>query len=329
MSCPNSGLVTSRGRGKLHGDLGHHTTGPRREHGDPVGEKGGLLHVVGHQQHGARLVGERVRKPALHRRARERVEAPEGLVEEEHGAAGQERAQEGHALAHPAGQLGRAGALELREAEALEQRLGAAARLGARHALALQRERGVREGVPPREQEVALRHVGARGPAPRGVGGAQQGHAAGVRLLEAGHELQQRGLAAARRTDNGHQLVLPDGQVDSLEGGDPGVPPRHVPERKRLRHRSLDLSLHRSLRGHYPTGSKGQRRGPWRYLSPLPRAPLACAASLSRRRRAVRPARSRTPRAAWWSSTRRRRRRRARRPTSRNRRSSSRAAAPG
>ena len=62
--------------GELHRDLRHHAAGPRREHRDPVGEERGLLHVVGHEQHGARLVGERVGQPALHRRAGERVERP-------------------------------------------------------------------------------------------------------------------------------------------------------------------------------------------------------------------------------------------------------------
>ena len=42
----------------------------------------------------------------------------------------------------------------------------------------------------------------------------------------------------------------------------------------RLLCRSLELRRHRSLRGHYPTGSKGQRRFPGRYLSRPPPAPL-------------------------------------------------------
>src|SRR6185295_16463382 len=37
--------------------------------------------------------------------------------------------------------------------------------------------------------------------------------------------------------------------------------------------RSLAIECRCSLRGHYPTGSKGQRRDRWRYLSRLARQP--------------------------------------------------------
>ena len=94
-----------------------------------------------------------------------------------------------------------------------------------------------------------------------------------VRLLEPGHQLEQRRLAAAGRAHDGQHLVRSHAQLDALEGRNPWVPARDVRERKRLRRGSLGLGLHRSLRRHYPTGSKGQRRSPRRYLSPRPRAP--------------------------------------------------------
>ena len=143
-------------------ELRDHAARPRRQHRHAVGEQDRLLHVVGHQQHRARLGGERVRQPLLHRCPRDRVERPERLVEEQHRAAGEERAQERHALAHPAGQLGRAGALELGEPEALEQRLRTLARGRLGGPLAFERQRGVPERVAPGQQEVALGHVGGR-----------------------------------------------------------------------------------------------------------------------------------------------------------------------
>ena len=150
---------------------------------------------MGDQQDRARLSGERIGKPLLKVGARDRVERAEGLVEQQHGAAGQQRAQERHALAHAAGQLGWADALELREAEALEQRGGAAARLRARHALALERERGVAERVAPGKQQVLLGHVGARIAPPGRFGGPEHVDRPLVRLLQAGDELEQRRLA--------------------------------------------------------------------------------------------------------------------------------------
>ena len=89
-----------------------------------------------------------------------------------------------------------------------------------------------------------------------------------------GDQLQQRRLAAAGRAHDGDHLVPPDAQVDPLERRDAPVAACDARKMKRLLYGSLCLGLHRSLRGHYPTGSKGQRRCPRRYLSPRPRAPL-------------------------------------------------------
>ena len=187
------------------------------------------------------------------------------------------------------------------------------------------------ERVAPRQQEVALGHVGAAPGAPR-----RRWRPARSRCRHPAPAGRPPARAAwTCRSRRGRRQPPPrparTREVDALEGGDRcGVPPRHIPERKRLRHGSLGLSLHRSLRGHYPTGSKGQRRASLGAISARSREPPWLGrASLSRRRRAVRPGRSRTPRAASWSSTRRRRRRTARRRTSPSRRSSSRAAARG
>ena len=72
-------------------------------------------------------------------------------------------------------------------------------------------------------------------------------------------------------------------EVDARERRQRPVAPGDLPKRKRLRHGSLCLCPHRSLRGHYPTGSKGQRRAmsvvEGAISARCPRAPLA----LSRR----------------------------------------------
>ena len=208
LTAPKPAPVTSRGRGRSTSISATTLTGSRRQHRHAVGEEDRLLDVVRHEQDRARLLGERVGEPALHRRARDRVERAERLVEQQHLAAGEERAEERHPLAHAARELGRARVLELGEAEALEERLGAPARLRARHALALEREGGVRERVAPGEEKVALRHVGAGGAPLGGARRAADGDDALVRLLEARHQLEQRGLAAAGRSDDGEHLVL-------------------------------------------------------------------------------------------------------------------------
>ena len=120
-SATTSGSVGSRGRGERHGELGDHAPRPRREHDDAVGQHHRLLDVVGDEQHRPRLARQRAGQPRLHVGARDRVERGERLVEAQHRRAGQQRAQERHALAHAARQL-----VGPRVLEALEAELGEA-----------------------------------------------------------------------------------------------------------------------------------------------------------------------------------------------------------
>ena len=70
-----------------------------------------------------------MREPALHLRAGDRVEPRERLIQREHGLAGEHRAQERDALAHPARELRRERALKPAEAKALKPRRRGGARL--------------------------------------------------------------------------------------------------------------------------------------------------------------------------------------------------------
>ncbi len=217
---------------------------------------------------------ERAGEPVLHRGAGDRVERAEGLVEQQHRPAGQQRAQEGHALAHAAGQLGRARALELGQPEALEQRLGAPARLAR---AARPGTRAPARRCRARRARAAAGRAGACRRRPRGARGAVRAahvDAARVGLLEA--RPPARAASTCRsptaRPRPATSPGAPSGRA--LERGDRCGTAASTPEAKRLRRGSLGLGLHRSLRGHYPTGSKGQRRHPGRPLSPHPRAPL-------------------------------------------------------
>ena len=125
------------------------------------------------------------------------------------------------------------------------------------------------------------------------------GHAAAVGLLEPGDELEEGGLAAAGRAHDGHHLAGANTQREALQSDNiaaaaPAEAPLDALQRdslpfkcERLLDGSLRFGLHRSLRGHYPTGSKGQRRATnrrGRYLSPLPASPPDFwTSSLSRR----------------------------------------------
>ena len=115
-----------------------------------------------------------------------------------------------------------------------------------------------------------------------------------ARLLQAADELEQRRLAAPGRPDDPEPLADPrfEGQVAkgdhlaSLRRENPGY--AGCLDRKpqilalALSGENFRRDWSCSLRGHYPTGSKGQRRGGLldlvgaafgRYLSPLSREP--------------------------------------------------------
>ena len=155
----------------------------------------------------------------------------------------------------------------------------------------LERQRGVAQPVAPGQQQVALGHVGAGRAAARG-GGRPGLDRALVGLLEPGGELEQGGLAAARSGPT-TATTSPGATLRSTPSSAATSAPRRRKRRlrrraaprlqteKRLRHGSLGLCSHRSLRGHYPTGSEGRRRADEAPSQPaFPRAPLLSRRSL-------------------------------------------------
>ena len=226
----------------------------------------------------ARLRGERVRQPLLQLRARDRVERRERLVQQQHGPRGEQRARERDALAHAARQLVRARGGELRRARsARTARRPAAAPRAARRRRSSSASAGVVERRAPRQQQVALRHQDA---ARKPVGGrraALHGDLPGRRLLQARRRSRAAWTCRSRR---GRRARAPRRRRPA---SDTSSQRRHRPAagRERLRqpgdrhgrlgrrgacHQRLPLGSphgHRaacSLRGDYPTGSKGQRR---------------------------------------------------------------------
>ena len=107
----------------------------------------------------------------------------------------------------------------------VEELLGAVIALLAADALVVERQRHVFRGVLERQQVEGLEHEPEHAVAqPRGLGLPQiadrlagQHVAAGVVSVEHAEDVQQRGLARARRAHDGHQLALADVQVDALE----------------------------------------------------------------------------------------------------------------
>ena len=119
----------------------------------------------------------------------------------------------------PAGQLHRATAGELAQADHLEHVERALTGLARRHLLGPQPERHVVEHGHVGEQRVLLEHrvdVALVGRHVRHVGTLEHDLATG-RLLEAGDHLQQRGLAAARWPEEREELAPRDREVGPLD----------------------------------------------------------------------------------------------------------------
>ena len=204
-----------RARGLGMGDVERldDPSGARREQHDPVGQQDRLLDIVRDQQHGARLLQQRIGEPALHLPARERVERAERLVQAQHRPPGQQRAQERDALAHAAAQLARPRLLEALQPERGEVLVGGGPRGRARLAAHPQRQPGVVQRAQPRQQPVALGHQ-RRG---------RRAHLAGVGRAQPAHQLEQRRLPAPARPDHRDRLVRGGAQRHAVQRDDVAV----------------------------------------------------------------------------------------------------------
>ena len=244
-----------------HLDRGHHAAGARREQHDPVGQQHRLLDVVRHQQHGARLaLRARSASHCCICVARERVERPERLVEAQHRPPGQQRAQERHALAHAARQLARPRALEALEPEGGEVLV----RGGPRAAPCRRRPRAApaprcraRSATAAARRAAASARPAAPRSSPASGCASPQTSSSSVDLPQPlGPATATTSRGAARSDTPSRALHGPEGLLHPGDGDAAG-------NVTRLHSGSLDLGPHRSLRGHYPTGSKGQvQRGP-------------------------------------------------------------------
>src|SRR5690349_6384582 len=107
--------------------------------------------------------------------------------------------------------------LEALKPDELEVLIGAVVAFRAGHTGQLQAEFDVGADVEPREERSFLEDDDAVPPRP-GDGVAADEHFAGGRLFEAGDDVQERGLAASRRSKEANELPGPDGKGDVLEG---------------------------------------------------------------------------------------------------------------
>ncbi len=158
------------------------------------------------------------------------VERRERLVEQEDRRLDRQRPGEGHPLLLAAGELVGVAVGVDAETDQLEHVVGPLAAGRAVATAQLEAEGDVVAHCQVREQAVGLEdhpHVALVGRHPGEVLAADL-DAAGRRLVEAGQDAQCRGLAAARRAEQGHELAGGEMEGESVERADRAVDPGQV-----------------------------------------------------------------------------------------------------
>ena len=134
--------------------------GARPHQHDAVGEAHGLADVVRDEDDGLARRAPDALDLALQDLPRLRVERRERLVHEQHGGIGRQRARDGAALAHPAGELVGVAILEAPEVHEAQELLAPRGPRARRQALELERELDVVAQGEPREERRVLEDDG-------------------------------------------------------------------------------------------------------------------------------------------------------------------------
>ena len=203
----------------------------------PVGDREGLLLVVGDQQRrGARrdedvaqVEGEPLPQPP--------VERGERLVEQQQPRLDGQRTGQRDPLPLAAGQAGGAPVAEAGQADERQQLLDPPGRPGTRRPAQPQRVADVAGDALLGEQLPVLEHqreaASVRGD--RGQVLAVVRDRAGLEPLQARHRPQQGGLARARRAEHGQHLAGRQVEADPVDGGHPGEADAEVTDLEHLR----------------------------------------------------------------------------------------------
>ncbi len=190
---------------------------------DAIGQRHRLGLVVGDVDEGDAGAPLQALELAAHPLAQLGVEVGERLVEQQDRGLDHQRARERHPLLLAAAELRRLPALEPLEADRREHAGDALADLGAAAAGEPEPEGYVLEDAHVRPDRVVLEHHAHLAPLgrDRGLGRGEQRPGdpdlAGVGHEEAREQAQRRGLAAAGRAEQRHELLLLDREAHVLE----------------------------------------------------------------------------------------------------------------
>ena len=250
---------------RLRVQLGAHAARMRRQQQHAAAQHQRLFDGVSDEQQREAHLFPQDHQLFLHAPPRQRVQRGEGLVHQQHARLHGQRARDRHALLHAAGQGVGIGVGEARQPDLVQVMHGALVGLApAQLARGDQRKRHVLPQRLPRRQLVEfLEHHDAVGRALHRP--VVQRDAAFGRLDEAGHGLEQRGLAAARRAQQDEALGRVHVKAHLMRGA-------HAPFRRLVFERHLIHTQQRTLVFsviHRAGGMDGHVGSPWFYCPHL------------------------------------------------------------
>jgi hypothetical protein len=192
------------------------------EDDDAVAHGHRLRLVVGDEEDGRSHPGEEEFQLRPHADAERRVEVGERLVEEADRRRADDRPADGDALALAAGELARLALEERADLHQFGNLADPAGDLGLRLPLHPERKGEVAGDVQMRIEGIALEHHGDVA-----LAGGKRRHVAPLdhhppagRPLEPGGDVEDRALAAARRPEQGDELLRRDRERHVVDGGD-------------------------------------------------------------------------------------------------------------
>ena len=185
---------------------------------DAVGQSHGFDLVMGDVDRGGAHAFAQLLDFGAHLHTQLGVQVGQRLVEQKHLGFPHDGAAHGHALALPAGQLARLALQQGHDVQDARRFRHPARDFALGHAAVLQRERDVLEHRQVRVQRVVLEHHGHV--AVLGVylvhHPPADGDLSARDVLQPGDHAQQGALAAARRADQHHELVVGHFQIDAV-----------------------------------------------------------------------------------------------------------------
>ncbi len=217
--------------GQIDGqNLGDAARSWRHDH-DAIGQKHGLVDVMGDEQDGAAEVAPDLQQPLLHAEPRLRVESAERFVEQHDLPTGQNGAHHGRTLPHAPRQGVRIMVQEVAQTVTPRQFRGSDAIRFVGASGERGRKRDVAKHGAPGQKQILLQHVADLARAAADVLPIEH-DASRAGLQQTRNHVEERALAAAGGAEDADELAGPDLEIDMAQRQQVAEPHRKIVDGK-------------------------------------------------------------------------------------------------